>query len=93
MYVIIVYDIKTEDVKGKKRLPKVMKKCRQFLHHTQKSVFEGEITEAKFYLLKTELSKLINKEEDFVVFYKIENKNNIVRDNIGVNFDPTANIL
>lgn len=93
MYIVVVYDIKTESEGGKKRLPKIMKKCRQYLHHIQKSVFEGEITEAKYMKLKMELEKLIDKEEDYVVFYKIENKNNIDRENIGINFDPTANIL
>jgi CRISPR-associated protein Cas2 len=93
MYVVVVYDINTEGKSGKYRLPKVMKKCRQYLHHTQKSVFEGEITEARFLKLKMELEKLINKNEDYIVFYKIENKNNIDRENIGINFDPTTNIL
>jgi CRISPR-associated protein Cas2 len=93
MYVILVYDISTESKEGKRRLPKVMKKCRQFLHHTQKSVFEGEITEAKFLALKTSIQKLINKDEDYAVFYKLLNKNNLTRENIGINFDPTSNIL
>ena len=93
MYVILVYDISTETKEGKKRLPKVMKKCREFLHHTQKSVFEGEITEAKLLALKTALERLINDKEDYVVFYKLANKNNLERENIGIDFDPTANIL
>ena len=93
MYVILVYDISTETKEGKKRLPKVMKKCREFLHHTQKSVFEGEISEAKLLALKVALEKLINEKEDYVVFYKLANKNNLERENIGIDFDPTANIL
>jgi len=93
MYVILVYDISTETKEGKKRLPKVMKKCREFLHHTQKSVFEGEISEAKLLALKVALEKLINEREDYVVFYKLANKNNLERENIGIDFDPTANIL
>lgn len=93
MYVVLVYDISTETKEGKKRLPKIMKKCRQFLHHTQKSVFEGEITEAKLFELKTLLERLIEKREDYVVFYKLPNKNNLDRENIGIDFDPTANIL
>lgn len=93
MYIILVYDIKTESKEGKKRLPKVMKKCRQFLHHTQKSVFEGEITDAKLFNLKTSIEKIIDKNEDFVVVYRLLNKNNLERINIGVEFDPTNNIL
>ncbi|MCX7759390.1 MAG: CRISPR-associated endonuclease Cas2 [bacterium] len=93
MYLILVYDISTETKEGRKRLPKVMKKCREYLHHTQKSVFEGEITEAKFVSLKVAIEKLIDTQEDYVVMYIIENKNNIHRENIGINFDPTDNIL
>ncbi|NPV38758.1 MAG: CRISPR-associated endonuclease Cas2 [Brevinematales bacterium] len=93
MYVILVYDISTEKKEGKKRLPKVMKKCREYLHHTQKSVFEGEITEANLMALRTEIEKIINKKEDYIVIYRMDNKNNLKRENIGVDFDPTSNIL
>ncbi|TCW61803.1 CRISPR-associated endonuclease Cas2 [Treponema sp. J25] len=93
MYVILVYDISTETKEGRKRLPKVMKKCREYLHHTQKSVFEGEITEANFTALKTSIERIINDKEDYVVFYRLDNKNNLRRENIGLDFDPTANIL
>jgi len=93
MYIILVYDISTESSEGKKRLPKVMKKCRQYLHHTQKSVFEGEISESKLFALKTALKKIIKEDEDFVVFYKLANKNNLDRENIGIDFDPNLNII
>lgn len=93
MYIILVYDISTESKEGKKRLSKIMKKCRQYLHHTQKSVFEGEITEAKLVALKFSLKKIINIKEDYVVIYKMLNKNNLDRENIGIDFDPTLNII
>lgn len=93
MYVILVYDISTETKEGRKRLPKVMKKCREYLHHTQRSVFEGEITEASLTALKASIERLINDKEDYVVFYRLDNKNNLKRENIGLDFDPTANIL
>jgi len=93
MYLILVYDINTQTKEGRKRLPKVMKKCRQFLHHTQKSVFEGEISGAKLFDLRIAIEKLIDKKEDYVVFYKLPNKNNLDRTNIGIDFDPTSNIL
>ena len=70
-----------------------MKRCREYLHHTQKSVFEGEISEAKLLALKKSLEKIIKDEEDYIIIYKIENKNNITKENIGKDFDPTTNIL
>lgn len=93
MYVILVYDISTETKDGQRRLVKVMKKCRQYLHHTQKSVFEGEISSSKLMELKIALKRLINHNEDYVVIYKLDNKNNLNRENIGLEFDPTDNIL
>lgn len=93
MYVILVYDIATDTKDGQRRLIRVMKKCRQYLHHTQKSVFEGEISNAKLMELKVSIGKIINKETDYVVIYKLENKNNLSRENLGLDFDPTENIL
>ncbi|MEN2993717.1 MAG: CRISPR-associated endonuclease Cas2, partial [Thermodesulfovibrio sp.] len=46
MRVILVYDI------NEKRVSKVLKTCRKYLHWVQNSVFEGELTEAKLEKLK-----------------------------------------
>jgi len=93
MYIILVYDISTITKAGQKRLPKIMKKCRQYLRHTQKSVFEGEITEAKLYALKTELQHIINEKEDYIVIYQLPTKTILKRENVGIDFDPTDRIL
>ena len=62
---ILVYDV------SEKRVAKVLKKCREYLYWVQNSVFEGEITEAKFKKLKEELKRIIDKEEDSVVIYNL----------------------
>jgi len=93
MFVIAVYDISTLDKAGRRRLPKVMKKMRKYLHHSQKSVFEGDITESKFFALRHEIEDLIDSNEDFVVFFKIPGFNGIERLNIGKDFNPNSNIL
>ncbi|HON17413.1 MAG TPA: CRISPR-associated endonuclease Cas2 [Spirochaetota bacterium] len=93
MFVIAVYDISTLDSAGRKRLVKVMKTMRKYLHHSQKSVFEGEITEAKFYALRSEIEKIIDKSEDYVVFFTIPWFNGVERINVGKDFDPNSNIL
>ena len=46
MFVIVTYDVST------KRVSKVMKICRKYLMHIQRSVFEGMITESKMNKLK-----------------------------------------
>lgn len=63
MKVILVYDI------NEKRVSKVLKTCRKYLHWIQNSVFEGEISEAKLMKLKMELKKIINENEDSIIIY------------------------
>jgi len=63
MYVIMVYDVEEQ------RVNKVLKLGRKYLTWIQNSVLEGEITEAKFERLKTELRRCINENEDSVIFY------------------------
>lgn len=66
MFAIVVYDISS------KRVSKVMKVCRKYLNHKQKSVFEGMITNAQLERMKRELSKIIDTGEDTVCIYKLE---------------------
>lgn len=66
MFAILVYDINV------KRTAKVMKICKKYLEHVQKSVFEGSITESKLNRLKRELSRVIVKDEDSIMIYKFE---------------------
>lgn len=93
MFVIVVYDISTSGGNSSKRLRDILKLCRQYLHHTQKSVFEGEISIAKLIYFKKEVEKIINECIDYVVIYEVENKNNIKRGNIGIDFDPQDSII
>lgn len=66
MFVILVYDINV------KRNNKMLKICRRYLNHVQKSVFEGVITESKLNRLKDEIKTAICKEEDSVAIYEFE---------------------
>ena len=63
IFVIMVYDI------NEKRCNKVLKIGRKYLVWVQNSVLEGNITWAKFEILRKELSNVINQEEDSVIFY------------------------
>ena len=49
--------------------------CKKYLSHFQFSVFRGEITPSKLIELKTELNKIINKNEDFICIIKLMNNN------------------
>jgi CRISPR-associated protein Cas2 len=78
---------------GQKRLARIMKKMRQYLHHTQKSVFEGELSVAKLMALQKEAKEIINEETDYVVFFRIDNKKNVKRECVGLQLDPTEVII
>ncbi|GLI53649.1 CRISPR-associated endonuclease Cas2 [Thermodesulfovibrio yellowstonii] len=78
MRVILVYDI------NEKRVAKVLKTCRKYLHWVQNSVFEGEISEAKLEKLKIELKKIINPEEDSIIIYTFRSEWYTRREIIGI---------
>ena len=63
MHVVIVYDISTE------RVAKVCKCLRRHLTWVQNSVFEGEVTPARFQEIQADLSALIEPSHDSVLFY------------------------
>ena len=66
MFVIVTYDVNV------KRNNKVLKICRKYLVHCQKSVFEGNITEAKLRKLKAEIKNIIRPDEDSVMIYRFD---------------------
>ncbi len=78
MYVIIVYDIE------EKRVAKVCKFLRQYLHWVQNSVFEGELTDGKFQELQFGLRKLIKPDKDSVLFYKMRAEYDFEKETMGV---------
>ena len=65
MYVLLVYDI------NEKRVAKVLKICRAYLHWVQNSVFEGEITEGKFKEFQSKLKRVMKKDKDSMLIYKL----------------------
>ncbi|HAS39655.1 MAG TPA: CRISPR-associated endonuclease Cas2 [Microscillaceae bacterium] len=64
MYVILVYDC------GEKRVAKMLKLCRQYLHWIQNSVFEGEISEVKLKELLHKAKRFIDESEDSIIIFK-----------------------
>ena len=66
MYVILYYDF------GEKRVAKALKICRKYLTHVQNSVFEGEVTQANYKKLVTELRKEMDEEYDSLIIYTFE---------------------
>lgn len=67
-----------------KRVGRVLKICRKYLTHVQKSVFEGPITEAKLTSLKTELKKTIECDYDGICIYTTTDPHAFLKEQIGV---------
>jgi len=68
MYVILVYDI------DQKRVGKMLKLCRRYLHWIQNSVFEGEITEVKLKELVLSARALMEEKDSLIVFKSREER-------------------
>ena len=92
MYVILVYDIYTDD-RGKKILPKVFKLCKKYLTHVQKSVFEGEISQSQLKQLKIDLAKYIRDNEDALIIFKTRQEKWLEKEYIGIKEDATDNFI
>lgn len=66
MYVVIAYDIVAD-----RRRRKLHKALQGWLEHVQKSVFEGELEDARFPQLLDRIRGVIDFEEDTVRVYRL----------------------
>ncbi len=78
MFMILVYDV------GEKRVSKVLKTARKYLHWVQNSVLEGEISDANFRRLKDELKKIAKENEDSFIFYTFRTERYYSREIFGL---------
>jgi CRISPR-associated protein Cas2 len=83
MYVIVVYDA------APKRGAKLLKYLRTHLTWVQNSVFEGEITPARFASIKAGIKERINKEKDSVIYFTLDNDKYLKRGILGVERNDT----
>jgi CRISPR-associated protein Cas2 len=87
MYVIAIYDVEA------RRCPKVHKFLKKYLTWIQNSVFEGEVSDADFKIIKSEVKKKINKKEDSVIFYNLGSNKWLGRDLVGVERNVISNVI
>ncbi len=67
MFVVLAYDV------SEKRVAKVLKVARKYLVWVQNSVLEGDLSRAKFEMLKLELKKVTTRE-DHLRFYIVSSR-------------------
>jgi len=71
MWIIVAYDVRTDEAKGRKRLRRVAQVCKDFGQRVQKSVFECQVDDMKFEELRRRLLREINDEEDNLRLYRL----------------------
>ena len=71
MMLVVTYDVDTTNASGQKRLRKVAKICERYGMRVQNSVFEVLLDAAQLVVLKHELEKIIDTEQDSVRFYRL----------------------
>ncbi|MFI0897215.1 CRISPR-associated endonuclease Cas2 [Streptomyces sp. NPDC020983] len=87
MFVILVYDTAVE------RNPKVLKTCRKYLHWTQRSVFQGELTAAQYRALMAALGVVIDPDHDSIVTYTARSPEFVQSTTLGVPLGGPGDIL
>lgn len=74
MFVLITYDVNTEDAAGRKRLRQIAKQCVNYGQRVQNSVFECLLDPAQCRSLQAKLCKIMDPEKDSLRFYYLGNK-------------------
>lgn len=71
MYILIAYDVDTTSKDGARRLRNVAKACMDYGQRVQNSVFECEVTEVQYSLLKERIKGIIDMSIDSIRFYML----------------------
>lgn len=87
VYCILVYDI------NEKRVAKMLKLCRRYLHWIQNSVFEGEITSLKLKELIHKAKAIMNTDEDSLIIFTSRDERWLDKTIIGKERNSLDNIL
>ncbi len=87
MYVVVVYDTAAE------RNPRILRTCRQYLHHVQRSVFEGHLSPAQLRRFRTAVHTAIDTSYDSVLVYTFPPGATPQRDEWGTPQPAPSNVL
>ena len=95
MYVLVTYDVATDDTAGARRLRQVAKLCVQYGQRVQGSVFECLVDPSQYEALKHAIEKIIDDKKDSVLFYNLGKNWKPRVERIGLNdtYDPEGLLL
>lgn len=75
------------------RNSRVLKTCRKYLHWTQRSVFQGELSAAQYRALTAALKTVIDPDYDSVVTYTVRSPDLVETRTLGVYLGGPGDIL
>lgn len=84
MYILVTYDVDTTTGTGAKRLRRVAKACVDYGQRVQNSVFECEVTEAQYCILKEKIRNIIDVSLDSIRFYFLSKNENRRIERLGI---------
>ena len=76
MYILVTYDVDTTEKSGQRRLRRVAKACLDYGQRVQNSVFECELTDVQFCILKERINEIIDHSLDSIRFYHLNRSEN-----------------
>lgn len=74
MLIVVTYDVSTVDTAGRRRLRRVARACQDYGTRVQKSVFECQVGQKEWVMLKGRLLEEMNQEQDSLRFYFLDEK-------------------
>ena len=74
MLILVTYDVSTVDKPGQRRLRRVAQACEDYGVRVQKSVFECQVGQKEWVLLRGRLLDEIKAEADSLRFYFLDEK-------------------
>jgi CRISPR-associated protein Cas2 len=74
MLILVTYDVSTVEKAGQRRLRRVAQACEDFGTRVQKSVFECQVGQKEWVVLRDRLLNEIREDEDSLRFYFLDEK-------------------
>ena len=74
MLILVTYDVSTVEKAGQRRLRRVAQACEDYGVRVQKSVFECQVGQKEWVLLKNRLLREIKADADSLRFYFLDEK-------------------
>ena len=85
MLILVTYDVSTVEKAGRRRLRRVAQACEDYGTRVQKSVFECQVGQKEWVLLRARLLQEIKDDEDSLRFYFLDEKAVLRTEHHGVN--------